>query len=71
MTATDVEAIREQMEEAAARRLQPHFIRSFFMEAFRLLGGTSRSASRAATRSRTSRRTSAHGTARSAPVLRC
>ena len=27
------------MEEAEARRLQPHFIRSFFLEAFRLLGG--------------------------------
>src|SRR5437870_5773624 len=28
------------MERAAARRLQPHFIASFFLEAFRLLGGT-------------------------------
>ena len=27
------------MEEAEARKLQPHFIRSFFLEAFRLLGG--------------------------------
>ncbi len=32
--------IREEMERAAARRLQPHFIASFFLEAFRLLGGT-------------------------------
>ena len=40
LSATEVEAIREQMELAAARRLQPHFIRSFFMEAFRHLGGT-------------------------------
>jgi len=40
LSAADVEEIREQMELAAARRLQPHFIRSFFMEAFRLLGGT-------------------------------
>jgi SNF2 family DNA or RNA helicase len=39
MTATDVEAIRERMEEAEARKLQPHFIRAFFLEAFRLLGG--------------------------------
>jgi SNF2 family DNA or RNA helicase len=39
MSATDVEAIRERMEEAEARKLQPHFIRSFFLEAFRLLGG--------------------------------
>ncbi len=40
LSAADVGEIREQMELAAARRLQPHFIRSFFMEAFRLLGGT-------------------------------
>ena len=39
MSATDVEEIRERMEEAEARKLQPHFIRSFFLEAFRLLGG--------------------------------
>jgi SNF2 family DNA or RNA helicase len=39
MTATDVEAIRERMEEAEARKLQPHFIRAFFLDAFRLLGG--------------------------------
>jgi superfamily II DNA or RNA helicase len=39
MTADDVEVIRERMEEAEARKLQPHFIRSFFLEAFRLLGG--------------------------------
>jgi len=32
--------IREEMERAEARRLQPHFIASFFLEAFRLLGGT-------------------------------
>lgn len=39
MNATDVRAIREKMEEAEARKLQPHFIRAFFLEAFRLLGG--------------------------------
>jgi SNF2 family DNA or RNA helicase len=39
MSATDVEEIRRQMEEAEARKLQPHYIRSFFLEAFRLLGG--------------------------------
>jgi hypothetical protein len=27
------------MERAEPRRLQPHFIASFFLEAFRLLGG--------------------------------
>ena len=36
---TQVEQIRAQMEEAEARRLQPHYIRSFFLEAFGLLGG--------------------------------
>jgi hypothetical protein len=39
MSAGDVELIRERMEEAEARKLQPHFIRAFFLEAFRLLGG--------------------------------
>jgi len=37
-----VRAIRADLERAAARRLQPHFIASFFLEAFRLLGGTVR-----------------------------
>jgi superfamily II DNA or RNA helicase len=40
LSQADVERIREQMEQAEARKLQPHFIRSFFLEAFRLLGGT-------------------------------
>jgi superfamily II DNA or RNA helicase len=40
LSLADVERIREQMEQAEARKLQPHFIRSFFLEAFRLLGGT-------------------------------
>ncbi|MBE0418339.1 MAG: DUF3883 domain-containing protein, partial [Coriobacteriia bacterium] len=35
----EVERIREEMELAEARRLQPHFIRSFFLEAFGRLGG--------------------------------
>ena len=34
-----VAAVREEMERAQARRLQPHFIGSFFREAFTLLGG--------------------------------
>jgi superfamily II DNA or RNA helicase len=34
-----VERIRLAMEEAAARRLQPHYVRAFFLEAFGLLGG--------------------------------
>jgi SNF2 family DNA or RNA helicase len=40
MDVTKVRQIREDMERAEARRLQPHFIASFFLEAFRLLGGT-------------------------------
>ena len=34
-----IDAIREEMERAHARRLQPHFIQAFFLEAFRHLGG--------------------------------
>lgn len=36
-------AIKEQMEKAEARRLQPFFIRAFFQEAFQALGGELRS----------------------------
>ncbi|PWU52347.1 helicase [Micromonospora sp. S4605] len=36
---TDVQELRLHMEEARARRLQPHYIRAFFTEACRLLGG--------------------------------
>ena len=32
--------IREDMERADARRLQPHHVESFFREAFGRLGGT-------------------------------
>ncbi|MDT8321310.1 MAG: helicase-related protein, partial [Xanthomonadales bacterium] len=32
-------SVREQMEKAEARKLQPHFIRTFFEEAFQRLGG--------------------------------
>jgi len=42
MDVSRVYRIREDMERAEARRLQPHYIESFFHEAFRLLGGTSR-----------------------------
>lgn len=37
---THIERIRADMERAEARKLQPHFISSFFLEAFRHLGGT-------------------------------
>lgn len=42
MDASRVQEIREDMERAEARRLQPHFIASFFIEAFKRLGGTVR-----------------------------
>lgn len=42
MDASRVQRIREDMERADARRLQPHYIESFFHEAFRHLGGTSK-----------------------------
>jgi SNF2 family DNA or RNA helicase len=42
LSVSHVQAIREEMERAQARRLQPHFIATFFLEAFRLLGGTVR-----------------------------
>ena len=40
MDASAVQRIREEMERAEARRLQPHFVESFFIEAFKLLGGS-------------------------------
>jgi superfamily II DNA or RNA helicase len=42
MDASRVYRIREEMERAEARRLQPHYIESFFLEAFQRLGGTAR-----------------------------
>jgi superfamily II DNA or RNA helicase len=42
MDASRVFRIREDMERAEASRLQPHYIESFFHEAFRLLGGSAR-----------------------------
>lgn len=36
---TDVAEWRLRMEEAKARRLQPHYIKAFFLTAFKLLGG--------------------------------
>jgi superfamily II DNA or RNA helicase len=35
----DLEHWRAAMDEARARRLQPHYIRAFFLAAFKLLGG--------------------------------
>ncbi len=42
MDASRVARIREDMERAEARRLQPHYIESFFLEAFQQLGGAVR-----------------------------
>jgi SNF2 family DNA or RNA helicase len=42
MDVSRVHRIREEMERAEARRLQPHYIESFFLEAFQRLGGTAR-----------------------------
>ena len=39
MTGADVDHIREEMERAEARKLQPQFVRALFLEAFRLYGG--------------------------------
>jgi superfamily II DNA or RNA helicase len=42
MDASRVARVREEMERAEARRLQPHYIESFFLEAFKRLGGSVR-----------------------------
>src|SRR5262249_1022341 len=42
MDASRVHRIREDMERAEARRLQPHYIESFFLEAFQRLGGSTK-----------------------------
>lgn len=40
MSAERLFAVKEDMEKAEARRLQPYFVRSFFMKAFESLGGS-------------------------------
>jgi SNF2 family DNA or RNA helicase len=42
MDVSRVQRIREDMERADARRLQPHYIESFFHEAFKRLGGSAK-----------------------------
>ncbi len=42
MDVTRVQAIQEAMERAEVRRLQPHFVAAFFIEALQRLGGTVR-----------------------------
>jgi superfamily II DNA or RNA helicase len=39
MDVSQIESIRTEMERARARKLQPHYIQSFFLEAFEKLGG--------------------------------
>jgi SNF2 family DNA or RNA helicase len=40
MSAERLFAVKEEMEKAEARRLQPFFVRSFFLKAFAALGGS-------------------------------
>lgn len=42
MDLSELQRIREEMERADARRLQPHYVESFFLEAFKRLGGNAR-----------------------------
>src|SRR5690606_8641625 len=42
MDVSRVRRVREEMERAEARRLQPHYVEAFFLEAFKRLGGTVR-----------------------------
>lgn len=42
MDSSTVQRVREEMERAEARRLQPHFIESFFIQAYTAIGGTIR-----------------------------
>ena len=42
MDVSTVARVRADMERAEARRLQPHYVESFFLEAFRRLGGSLR-----------------------------
>ena len=42
MDTSRVRRIREEMARAEARRLQPHYVESFFHEAFRRLGGSAK-----------------------------
>jgi len=39
MSAERLFSVKEEMEKAEARRLQPYFVRSFFMKAFEAMGG--------------------------------
>jgi superfamily II DNA/RNA helicase len=58
-------AVKEEMEKAEARKLQPYFIRSFFNQAFQQLGGELRPREQGRYEITTSRPSSASATARS------
>jgi superfamily II DNA or RNA helicase len=40
LTPERIFAVKEEMEKAEARRLQPHFVRAFFLKGFESLGGS-------------------------------
>ena len=40
LSKSDIQSIREDLERANARKLQPHFVAAFFIESFKHLGGT-------------------------------
>ena len=42
MDASRLQRVREEMERTEARRLQPHYIEAFFLEAFQRIGGSAR-----------------------------
>ena len=42
MSMEDLFSVKEEMEKAEARKLQPYFIRAFFAEAFKTVGGEMR-----------------------------
>ena len=71
MTPERLYAVKEEMEKAEARKLQPFYIRAFFNEAFDRSAGNCASVSPDATRSRTSPPTSASATASSACASPC
>ena len=64
MSAERLFAVKEQMEMAEARRLQPYFVRSFFTKAFEGLGGAMYPREPGRWRSRTSPPSSTSATAR-------
>lgn len=39
LSPSDIDEIRDRMDRASLRRLQPHFVQSFFLRAFKLLKG--------------------------------